>query len=106
MNNRNPSDPDESSQFSPENGGQRSPFSLYRLLRRAVVFVLGISVVIVGIVMIVTPGPAIVVIPAGLAILATEFAWAKWLLHKLKERTDAVINRARRPTEKTSDGTP
>jgi hypothetical protein len=36
--------------------------------------------------MIFLPGPAIVVIPVGLAILATEFAWAKVLLHKLKEK--------------------
>ena len=53
---------------------------LLRQVRRIVVFILGISVVLVGIVMIVTPGPAVVVIPLGLAILATEFRWArKWL---------------------------
>jgi len=32
------------------------------------------------------PGPAIVVIPIGLGILATEFVWAINLLHKIKER--------------------
>jgi tellurite resistance protein TerC len=38
------------------------------------------TVVLIGVAMIVLPGPAIVVIPAGLAILATEFAWARrWL---------------------------
>ena len=36
--------------------------------------------------MIVTPGPAIVVIPAGLALLATEFLWARRLLQKMKDR--------------------
>jgi len=36
--------------------------------------------------MIFLPGPAFVVIPVGLAILATEFAWAKVLLDKLKEK--------------------
>jgi hypothetical protein len=55
-------------------------------VRRFIVLVLGISVVLVGIVMIVTPGPAVVVIPLGLAILATEFVWAKRLLHSLKAR--------------------
>jgi hypothetical protein len=59
---------------------------LLRQVRRIVVFILGISVVLVGIVMIVTPGPAVVVIPLGLAILATEFLWAKRLLHSLKVR--------------------
>jgi hypothetical protein len=42
--------------------------------------------------MIVLPGPAVVVIPLGLAILATEFIWAKKLLDAVKER----ISRMRR----------
>lgn len=40
----------------------------------------------IGIAMIVLPGPAIVVIPIGLSILATEFVWARNLLHRIKER--------------------
>jgi hypothetical protein len=36
--------------------------------------------------MLVTPGPAVVVIPLGLGILATEFVWARTLLHHVKER--------------------
>jgi hypothetical protein len=48
--------------------------------RKLVVAVVGGSVVLVGIAMIVLPGPAILVIPLGLAILATEFLWARrWL---------------------------
>ncbi len=35
--------------------------------------------------MIVTPGPALVVIPVGLAILAVEFVWARQWLKKLRE---------------------
>lgn len=38
-----------------------------------------------GIIMIVTPGPAVVVIPVGLAILALEFVWARHWLKKLRE---------------------
>ena len=57
-----------------------------RLARRIVVLVLGISVVLAGIVMIVTPGPAVVVIPLGLGILATEFLWARRILDKVKQR--------------------
>ena len=56
----------------------------YAGIRRVFVLLLGISVVIMGIIMIVTPGPAIVVIPAGLAILATEFLWAKRMLKQFK----------------------
>lgn len=51
--------------------------------------VLGISVVLAGIVMIVTPGPAVVVIPMGLGILATEFLWARRILDMMKARLAA-----------------
>jgi uncharacterized protein (TIGR02611 family) len=60
--------------------------SLLKKARQMVVFILGISVLAVGIVMIVAPGPAVVVIPLGLAILATEFLWARRVLDSLKNR--------------------
>ena len=47
--------------------------------------VVGSTVLIVGIVMIVTPGPALIVIPLGLGILAAEFAWARIWLRKVRE---------------------
>ena len=56
------------------------------MVRKTVIGLVGMSVLCVGAAMICLPGPAIVVIPVGLAILATEFAWAKVLLHKLKEK--------------------
>jgi hypothetical protein len=37
--------------------------------------------------MIILPGPAVVVIPAGLAILATEFGWARLLIAKAKKKS-------------------
>ena len=55
-----------------------------RKARQLVVAVIGITVVIIGIIMIFTPGPAIVVIPLGLGILATEFVWARDLLHMVR----------------------
>ena len=49
-------------------------------IRRIVVTVLGGTVLASGIALIVLPGPAFIVIPAGLAILAVEFTWARrWL---------------------------
>lgn len=36
--------------------------------------------------MIMLPGPAVIVIPIGLAILATEYIWARKLLDLVKER--------------------
>lgn len=58
----------------------------YRVARRLVIASVGVTVVLVGLVMVVTPGPALVVIPVGLAILAIEFAWARRLLRILRIR--------------------
>jgi uncharacterized protein (TIGR02611 family) len=55
-----------------------------RQARRLVIFVIGATVMLLGVVMMVTPGPAFVVIPIGLAILATEFVWARRLLKRVK----------------------
>jgi uncharacterized protein (TIGR02611 family) len=70
--------------FSPQYYASQPKNGAARLAKRIFVSVLGFSVIIVGILMIVTPGPAIVVIPAGLAILAVEFAWARRWLRRLK----------------------
>lgn len=53
-------------------------------LRRAAVAVIGFTVLLIGVAMVVLPGPAFVVIPLGLAILATEFVWARRLLEKAR----------------------
>src|SRR6516165_3735273 len=45
--------------------------------RRVIVFLTGGVILSIGLVMLVLPGPAIVFIPLGLAILATEFRWAR-----------------------------
>lgn len=48
--------------------------------KRVMIFVVGGTVLAIGIAMILLPGPAFIVIPTGLAILAIEFAWARrWL---------------------------
>ena len=53
---------------------------------RLSVAALGFSVLAVGLVLLVTPGPGLLVIIAGLAILAHEFAWAAIALDKAKAR--------------------
>jgi hypothetical protein len=52
--------------------------------RRVWIAVIGGTVFLFGIALIVLPGPAFIVIPAGLAILATEFAWAGHWLRKIR----------------------
>ncbi len=52
-----------------------------RQARKIAVLLIGSTVVLIGVVMIVLPGPASLVIPAGLSILALEFVWARrWLI--------------------------
>ena len=52
--------------------------------RRLVVAVVGFTVLLLGLALIVLPGPAVAVIPIGLAILATEFVWARRLLRRMR----------------------
>jgi len=71
--------------------------------RRIVIAVIGGTVVLLGVVMIVAPGPAIIVIPAGVAILATEFAWAKRLLKRMKQQTSSMFSAKPTPGTTSSD---
>ena len=73
-----------------------SPFLriTYKWARRCVIAIVGGTVVLIGILMIVFPGPAIVVIPAGLAILSLEFAWAKHWLHRVKSTSNQMMSSA------------
>ena len=63
------------------------------VIRKLIYSVVGTTVLLIGIVMIFTPGPAILVIPFGLAILASEFAWAR----RIVRRGRVFVGRARRP---------
>ena len=58
--------------------------------KRLVIMVIGFTILAAGVAMIVLPGPAILVIPVGLTILATEFIWAKKLLTTVKERIERM----------------
>jgi Ca2+-transporting ATPase len=55
------------------------------LLKRTLVGVIGLTVVLIGVALLVLPGPGLVVMALGLAILATEFVWAQALLKKARE---------------------
>jgi tellurite resistance protein TerC len=64
-----------------------------RHLRRVIVAVIGVTVLAIGVAMIILPGPAMVVIPLGLGILAIEFAWARRMLERLKREGSKVFGR-------------
>lgn len=57
-----------------------------RQARRIVVAVLGTTVVLIGVAMLVLPGPGLVVTGIGLAILSSEFVWAKRWLAQARDR--------------------
>lgn len=69
---------------------------MLRQLRRIGVALVGGIVVTVGLAMLVLPGPAVVVIPAGLAILATEFQWARRLLDRVRQGTSRALSHFKR----------
>jgi tellurite resistance protein TerC len=80
--------------FSPPQAPQaRLSRSALRHLRRVIVAVIGATVLAIGVAMIVLPGPAMVVIPLGLGILAIEFAWARRMLDRLKKQGAKVLGR-------------
>lgn len=64
--------------------------------RKLAVLIVGMSVLVFGVALVVLPGPAFLVIPAGLAILATEFAWARRLLRYAKDRAAGLLEGRRR----------
>ena len=53
-------------------------------MRRIVRTIIGSIVLLVGLVMLALPGPALIVIPLGLAILAIDFRWAKTVMQKAR----------------------
>ena len=67
----------------------------YRHARRIAIAVIGSTVVLIGVCMIVLPGPAFVVIPAGLGILGLEFAWARRMLKRVKEGAESAVDSMR-----------
>ena len=74
---------------------KRRPIT-YVWARRIAISIVGGTVLLIGVAMLVLPGPGLVVIPLGLAILGIEFAWARVWLRKVKARTAVVFDALRR----------
>jgi uncharacterized protein (TIGR02611 family) len=66
---------------------------LLKYAKRIVTAIVGMSVLLFGIALIVLPGPAFIVIPVGLAILATEFAWARRALSIIRESAEKGVEK-------------
>lgn len=72
-------------------------------LRRVVVTVVGFTILAIGVALMVLPGPAFLVIPLGLVILGTEFAWARRLVRKAQK---LVVQAKDKMTGKTTPTDP
>jgi uncharacterized protein (TIGR02611 family) len=59
---------------------------LVRLLRRIAVTVVGTVILVIGVVLLVAPGPGLVVIALALAVFAIEYRWARRHLATVQER--------------------
>lgn len=59
-------------------------------VKKSAVTILGVALLAVGLAMMVLPGPGILVIVAGLAVLATEYLWARSLLSRAKNQAEKV----------------
>ncbi|MEJ7845660.1 MAG: PGPGW domain-containing protein [Acidimicrobiales bacterium] len=72
----------------PPNGSSTTRFLRFmvRSSKRVAVLVLGGALVVAGLAMLVLPGPGFLVIIGGLAVLATEFAWAAYLLDNARRQ--------------------
>jgi len=69
---------------------ERSP--MMRVLRRVAVVVGGGALLAIGVAMIVLPGPAVVVIPAAIGVLAIEFEWARRWLRSIRAGAARATN--------------
>jgi tellurite resistance protein TerC len=63
-------------------------------LRKILVALVGGILLLIGLAMIVLPGPAIIVIPAALALLATEFEFARRWRERFLERIKAMRSKS------------
>jgi len=81
---------------------EKHPFyGSYKVAKRIAIGIVGGTVLLLGIVMMVTPGPGIPAILVGLGILGVEFAWARHWLKKVKAKasdvTRVVMRRGKNP---------
>ena len=64
--------------------------------KRLVKIVVGFTILVLGVAMLVLPGPGILAICGGLALLSAEFVWARRLLDRLKHQARRIGDTVRR----------
>ena len=61
-------------------------------VRRIFLIVAGFTLLLLGIIMVFTPGPGTPVIFLGLGLLAAEFVWARRLMERIKRKGTRLKN--------------
>jgi tellurite resistance protein TerC len=74
--------------YSPRLSAFRALSRRHGIAKRIVVAVIGGTITLLGLALVVLPGPAFIVLPIGLSILATEFLWARRWLRKLRRTAE------------------
>ena len=73
---------------------------LFSTAKKIIILLIGGSIIAIGTAMLVLPGPAFIVIPVGLAILGTEFAWAKKVLKQMEHHATTLQTKLTKTREK------
>ena len=64
-------------------------------MKKCFVALIGGTVLLLGLAMLILPGPGVLVMASGVAILATEFLWARRALRKCKKVVKKVPGKFR-----------
>lgn len=75
---------------------------IYHFSKRILILLVGVPVVAVGIALIPLPGPGLLVIAAGLAILSLEFEWARRWLEHTRNQIEKMVEKARQAGQKNN----
>jgi hypothetical protein len=79
----------------PSERGLKAWNALPHPIRWVVAAGVGSKLVVVGLALLVLPGPGIPILILGLIVLATEFAWAELLLRKVKQHSADALGKAK-----------
>jgi uncharacterized protein (TIGR02611 family) len=68
-------------------------------VRRVFLIIAGFTLLLAGVIMLITPGPGLLVIFLGLGLLAAEFVWARRLMDRMRRESgrlkDAVLGQSK-----------
>lgn len=73
---------------------------IFRHIKKTLVLIIGGTILLLGIIFIVLPGPALLMIPLGLGILAMEFSWARRILTKVQRTASGIFSKKNRTSDK------